>query len=314
MIRKTLRLQLEKEMKEKLEADLIRITEAEMKEEISVTKRMQEVKAAWETYCCSDEIPELVKIIDYDHIFDSIHSKEDFEPSDGLKKEMIALSLINYLCKSSVFRRQSEIWAWFFVRVSIGYEKGFTDWSNVKYALDPIEEIFPQRQRVIEIANRLIERILETPTLNQAFDDSILKPISIFSGCEKRQGTIKDFVVSLSTGKWISEIYRVGDNALERLQLMLKNLPDPRNVKCEDAIKRIVELYKKNLDPSANSIPIESKEDRLFAEHIRQCGKKCSALARCFSSITSELVLQWSDRPKDFTEKIINRAQTLINA
>lgn len=311
MIRKALREKLEREAQEKLWNDLQNLTEKEIKEEIAVIRHLLEVKKAWEEYQTNGEVPKLVYLA-YEHIFDSFYSKKDYEPNPTLKKEMISLSLIDYLFKpliekDSYGHRYKKIWSWFFVRVVINYQKGHTTWVSANRALRQIQEVIPYKEKIKRVIDRLLERLSEIKEDSDLITkEKLISPLAdLLKSEEQPQALIQKIERIFKKENWLIEIYKTAREAEKRLEAILLNLPNPKEIPCEEARRRIIEIYESDLQVPFTSI--QTLKDGAVLDHIEECLQySCQILRRCVSTVFSyKVVRKWSDQPESYTREAI---------
>lgn len=268
MIRQALKKEKERELKEQ--------TEKEIREELSLVVKLINAKKEWERFQESSwqKIPGCAQR-DYNVVYNDMWTREKYgELGKTLLKEMIALALVE--CFSEDFRwGEGKIFV--FARVSLAYRKNLTRWFVVNETYRYIKNVFDARTRATAMINRLVERLSELPRNaylgNQTFR-KLIQPFAKMLNVYPSAKEIMQAVVKIQTVELL-KLNEAADAVLRRMEMMLENLPNPDAVPCEQAMRRVIEIYERNLTEQDINIP----EDGAILDHILSCAEKCIILS-----------------------------------
>jgi len=271
MIRKSLREEFEK----KMEQDLRRQTLLEIDEEVAVIKSLKNVRKIWQSFCVTGELPEIAQK-DYEMIFDSCYSKEDFEPDEDLKIEMVVLSLNSKLYASFMPHDQGgRIRAWYYARVMKNYEKGEARWIGVNDLFQQIKIIKEYKEKLSVIIDRLVERLSDISSYGPSYFlevetiQCLIDPISVLLKKEapRYSSILKGAVIDLAKKDTVVlAFFERTNEIIAKVKSMLTELPDPRKISCETVMKRIVEIYES--EPEKDRTVVKTTEDALILDHV----------------------------------------------
>lgn len=320
LARNSLRRELRRSLRKEFDEKLRQRTEQEIREELAVVKNCVSAREAWTSFSESGEIPQLCQH-DYEEIFDSVRTKQEYEPYAELKKEMCALSLtdhlLNPILERDAYRHRLRIESHSFVRAVISYREGHATWSNAYRVLEPIVLLFTAEnwEKIPEAVNRLVERLreLENTPRDQETEELLLRPLREIFHVESApvQGLMA-VVTLLINDTWRNELEETVKSAIERLENILKSLPNPKDILCVDAVRRVVEIFES--DPGNPTTSIQTLEDATFLEHIDKCYGPCKILRHCTMAggLDYAIVRKWSDRPDSYVKEAIQRAKEYL--
>lgn len=286
-----LRNKLEEELCEKAEE----ITKREIEQEINVIKVVKEVSDAWGLAMDGNfkEIPQIV----WEHYgqIPRFHQEPDKyilplknEPDYMVRKEAVNLSLVSYLYRPIIdpafqYKGSWGIRTWYFVWLC-QKNNYLCTWAKTKEFLDDMKKVIAKeyQQELMKTHAHLKERLNGISNKEETETKTVLlKPLSSILQVDASPQKLKEEIDKVFGDATFIEIPHSANCAKERVEKILEGLPDPKKVPCEEAIKRIIEIYE-SIPEKDGFINIKTVEDATILDHMKVCDNdECNKLAYC---------------------------------
>lgn len=290
MIRQVLRSKLEEEHQKKLQDELQKLTEKEIKEELSLMKDTKEAQESWMSYCTNGKIPESIQL-KYQDILKNVKVFEGGRVDSKLEKAMVVLILFReFLGSIGVYKTgwyESDVVSRRFVITSLRYQENRALWRAVNEILEVIEALLPRYEKFPQIFNRLIERLSEIPDQKVDLEThkKLCQPLAEILKVEPLPSILKTRVLYyLSEKRWHREIYEIVTEVKDRLESMRRSLPDPNKIECAQAIDFVLKCYD-TISGEEGFVPAKTLEEATILDHIAFCYDECFLVKDCVDTL-----------------------------